>query len=70
VTESELIAHLKPLLPTNDFVVTGAGDDCAVLELGAPDTQTLFKTDAVVEASTSPPTPSPNAWGARPWPVA
>jgi thiamine-monophosphate kinase len=49
VTESELIAHLKPLLPTNDFVVTGAGDDCAVLELGAPDTQTLFKTDAVVE---------------------
>jgi thiamine-monophosphate kinase len=49
VTESELIAHLKPLLPTNDFVVTGAGDDCAVLELGSPDTQTLFKTDAVVE---------------------
>ena len=49
MTESELIAHLKPLLPTNDFVVTGAGDDCAVLELGAPDTQTLFKTDAVVE---------------------
>jgi thiamine-monophosphate kinase len=49
VTESDLIAHLKPLLPTNDFVVTGAGDDCAVLELGAPDTQTLFKTDAVVE---------------------
>ena len=49
MTESELIDHLKPLLPTNDFVVTGAGDDCAVLELGAPDTQTLFKTDAVVE---------------------
>ncbi len=49
MTESDLIAHLKPLLPTNDFVVTGAGDDCAVLELGAPDTQTLFKTDAVVE---------------------
>ncbi len=49
MTESELIAHLKPLLPTNDFVVTGAGDDCAVLELGSPDTQTLFKTDAVVE---------------------
>jgi len=49
VTESELIEAVKPLLPTNDFVVTGAGDDCAVLELGAPDTQTLFKTDAVVE---------------------
>lgn len=49
MTETELIAHLKPLLPTNDFVVNGAGDDCAVLELGSPDTQTLFKTDAVVE---------------------
>lgn len=47
--ETELIAQLKPLLPTNDFVVNGAGDDCAVLELGSPDTQTLFKTDAVVE---------------------
>jgi thiamine-monophosphate kinase len=49
MTEFELIAKLKPLLPTNDFVVTGAGDDCAVLELGAPVTQTLFKTDAIVE---------------------
>ena len=47
--ETELIAQLKPLLPTNDFVVNGAGDDCAVLELGSPDTQSLFKTDAVVE---------------------
>jgi len=49
VTEFELIRRLTPLLPANDFVVVGAGDDCAVLELGAPDTQTLFKTDAVVE---------------------
>ncbi len=49
VTETELIAQLRPLLPSNDFVVTGAGDDCAVLELGSPETQTLFKTDAVVE---------------------
>lgn len=49
MTEFELIRRLTPLLPTNDFVVTGSGDDCAVLELGAPDTQTLFKTDAVVE---------------------
>lgn len=49
VTEFELIRRLTPLLPTNDFVVTGCGDDCAVLELGAPDHQTLFKTDAVVE---------------------
>ena len=49
VTEFELIRRLTPLLPTNDTVVTGPGDDCAILELGAPDTQTLFKTDAVVE---------------------
>lgn len=49
MTEFELIAKLKLLLPTNDLVVTGAGDDCAVLELGAAGTQTLLKTDAVVE---------------------
>lgn len=48
MTEFELIDRLKPLLPTNDFVVTGAGDDCSILDLGAPDL-TLFKTDAVVE---------------------
>lgn len=49
VTEFELIRRLMPLLPSNGSVVVGAGDDCAVLELGAPETQTLFKTDAVVE---------------------
>ncbi len=48
MTEFELINRLKPLLPSNDFVVAGAGDDCAILDLGAPDL-TLFKTDAVVE---------------------
>ena len=37
------------MLPSNDGVVVGAGDDCAVLELGAPEAQTLLKTDAVVE---------------------
>ncbi len=47
--EFELIARLKPLLPTNDFVVAGAGDDCAVLDLGDPGFHTLLKTDAVVE---------------------
>ena len=30
-------------------VVAGAGDDCAVLDLGVPDKLILFKTDAVVE---------------------
>lgn len=49
MNEFDLIAKLTSLLPTNGSVVTGAGDDCAVLELGAPDTQTLFKTDAIVE---------------------
>jgi thiamine-monophosphate kinase len=29
--------------------VVGAGDDCAVLDLGAPDRLLLFKTDAVVQ---------------------
>ena len=47
--EFELINRLKPLLPANDFVVHGAGDDCAVLDLGDPTAHTLFKTDAVVE---------------------
>ena len=48
MTEFELIATLTARLPTNDFVVTGAGDDCGVLELGSPATQTLFKADAVI----------------------
>src|SRR6185295_17734311 len=33
----------------NASVVTGAGDDCAVLDVGLADEQLLFKTDAVVE---------------------
>ena len=49
MTEFELIARLTRTLPTNPSVVVGAGDDCAVLECGAPDRQLLFKTDAVVE---------------------
>ena len=47
--EFELIRTLTRSLPTNDTVVTGVGDDCAVLDLGVPDRQFLFKTDAVVE---------------------
>ncbi len=49
VTEFELIELLTARLPMNDFVVKGPGDDCAILELGSPGTQTLLKTDAVVE---------------------
>lgn len=49
MTEFELIARLTRALPSNDSVTVGAGDDCAVLDVGAPDRLLLFKTDAVVE---------------------
>jgi thiamine-monophosphate kinase len=49
MNEFELIAKLTRALPTNESVVTGAGDDCAVLDLGVADKLVLFKTDAVVE---------------------
>jgi thiamine-monophosphate kinase len=49
MNEFELIATLTRALPTNESVVTGAGDDCAVLDLGVADKLFLFKTDAVVE---------------------
>ena len=49
MNEFELIARLTKSLPTNQNVVVGAGDDCAVLDFGAPDKLLLFKTDAVVE---------------------
>ena len=49
MNEFELIQRLTRALPTNHSVVVGAGDDCAVLEVGAPDRFILFKTDAVVE---------------------
>ena len=49
MNEFELIARLTKSLPGNESVVTGVGDDCAVMDLGAPDKLILFKTDAVVE---------------------
>ena len=49
MNEFELIRLLTRSLPTNSSVVAGAGDDCAVLDLGMPDRWLLFKTDAVVE---------------------
>jgi thiamine-monophosphate kinase len=49
VNEFDLIEKLTRSLPTNKSVVTGSGDDCAVLDLGIPDKLLLFKTDAVVE---------------------
>jgi thiamine-monophosphate kinase len=59
MNEFELIARLTQSLPTNKSVVVGAGDDCAVLDLGVADKWFLFKTDAVVEGvhftKTTPP---------------
>src|SRR5476649_3035909 len=49
MNEFELIAKLTKSLPTNERVLNGAGDDCAVLDLGVPDKLILFKTDAIVE---------------------
>jgi len=49
MNEFDLIARLTHSLPGNDKVLTGVGDDCAVLDLGIPDQLILFKTDAVVE---------------------
>jgi len=49
MNEFELIASLTKDLPGNAAVVAGAGDDCAVLDLGLRDRWLLFKTDAVVE---------------------
>ena len=49
MNEFDLISKLTKSLPTNSFVVAGAGDDCAVLDSGQPGRYLLFKTDAVVE---------------------
>ena len=49
MNEFDLIDRLKPLLPRNDSVLVGAGDDCAVLAAPPAGQQLLFKTDAVVE---------------------
>ena len=49
MNEFELIARLTRSLPSNKMVVVGAGDDCALLDLGLSDRLILFKTDAVVE---------------------
>jgi thiamine-monophosphate kinase len=49
MNEFELIARLTKSLPTNQNVLVGTGDDCAVLDFGLPEKLFLFKTDAVVE---------------------
>lgn len=49
MNEFELIERLTRVLPKNKSVVAGAGDDCAVLDIGLPGKFLLFKTDAAVE---------------------
>jgi thiamine-monophosphate kinase len=49
MNEFQLITRLTASLPVNPAVMVGAGDDCAVLDLGVPGKHFLFKTDAVVE---------------------
>lgn len=49
MNEFELISKLAKSLPSNETVLTGCGDDCAVLDFGLPEKLFLFKTDAVVE---------------------
>src|SRR5579859_877935 len=47
--EFELIDRLTRSLHTNSSVLTGPGDDCAVVDLGTSERQLLLKADAVVE---------------------
>ncbi|MEY2559342.1 MAG: thiamine-monophosphate kinase [Verrucomicrobiota bacterium] len=47
--EDRLLAQVLATLPTNDSVVVGAGDDCAVVELPGENTLHLLKTDCIVE---------------------
>jgi thiamine-monophosphate kinase len=63
--EFDLIARLTPGLPSNEQVVLGAGDDCAVLDLGNPTELVLFKTDAVVEGVHFTPETEPELIGRK-----
>src|SRR6185369_1258047 len=65
MNEFELIAKLTKSLPTNENVLCGTGDDCAVLDFGAPDQLFLFKTDAVVEGIHFDKTASPEQVGRK-----
>jgi thiamine-monophosphate kinase len=63
VNEFELISRLTRELPANPSLVAGAGDDCALIDLGLPDRLVLFKTDAVVEGIHFTPEASPEKVG-------
>src|SRR5258708_19119972 len=61
--EFELIERLTRSLHTNSSVITGPGDDCAVLDLGLADRLLLFKTDAVVQGVHFSPSDPPEKVG-------
>ena len=63
MNEFELIERLTRSLPSNNSVVIGAGDDCAVLDFGISDRLLLFKTDAVVEGIHFTPDTAPEKIG-------
>ena len=47
--EDKLLAKILPHLQPNARVITGAGDDCAVVRFGGAKNLVLLKTDCVVE---------------------
>ncbi len=63
MNEFELISRLAHGLPGNRSVVVGAGDDCAVLDMGPADRLLLLKTDAVVEGVHFEPSVAPERIG-------
>jgi thiamine-monophosphate kinase len=77
MSETELIRRLTRDLPADSSVLTGPGDDCAVLDWGG--SKLLFKTDAIVEGIHFERNTSPDAIGRKalaralsdmpPWPA-
>jgi thiamine-monophosphate kinase len=63
MNEFELIAALCASLPSNPGVISGPGDDCAVLDSGQTGRALLFKTDAVVEGIHFLPSAQPESIG-------
>lgn len=49
MNEFELIRSIVPDLHTTESTIVGAGDDCAVVDIGLADRHLLLKTDAIVE---------------------
>ena len=63
MSETELIRRLTRDLPADSSVLTGPGDDCAVLDWGG--SKLLFKTDAIVEGIHFERNTSPEAIGRK-----